>query len=451
MIDKAKVFTVFGAALLLMAVLVNEWTLGITNIALRGVVFGFDLLLIFAGGMILLYKEKIFNEIVLLFGTLLFLFVFIEGYYRIFDPFPYFGPWEINQTEHGNLSRYDDVLGWSGVPHGKEELVMKNSKSLLRLNSLGFRDIEHTSAKKPAIVFLGDSFTWGFEVEFEDMFVNMLRKKMPDVDVYNLAHRGYGTDQELLTFRRWDYRGDLRLVVLMFCENDFRNNSRTVEYEKQKPMFELRDGVLTLTNVPVPSDEKWQQRKSGTREAVPLKERIMWALFRSHFLHDIYYRIELMQETPNAEIPQVKKADHPVMRESHSLTTQIISELNKEVQERGGRLVVVAIPSKEHLSNEEESTSYRTRVKTMCRDLKIGYLDLWPYFKRAHARLYFRLDGHTNRSGNAVIMKAIYRYLNDRKDETDSDLTNNGDGHKNDKGQGHLKDTPGDGHDMDKL
>src|SRR5262252_3294345 len=108
-------------------------------------------------------------------------------------------------------------------------------------NGHGFRDIEHKDSgdKKPAIVFLGDSFTWGFEVESAQMFVNRLRDRLPGYEIFNLAHRGYGTDQEFLTFKQWSDNPPLKFVFLMFCENDVDDNNSSVRYDKPKPQYQL--------------------------------------------------------------------------------------------------------------------------------------------------------------------------------------------------------------------
>ena len=33
--------------------------------------------------------------------------------YRLFDPYPHYPSWEINRSEHGNLSQVDESLGWN--------------------------------------------------------------------------------------------------------------------------------------------------------------------------------------------------------------------------------------------------------------------------------------------------------------------------------------------------
>ena len=148
-------------------------------------------------------------KLALLFSTLLVLFLVLEVGYRRGDPYPYYSPAETSGTRHWNVTVYDSLLGWRGVPNCSEWFTTGNGRTLIEHNRFGFRDVEHIdeSPEAEAIVFLGDSYTWGYEVSFDQMFVNLLREDLASYDVYNLSHRGYGTDQSLLTFEQWQYPG----------------------------------------------------------------------------------------------------------------------------------------------------------------------------------------------------------------------------------------------------
>jgi len=189
----------------------------------------------------------------------------LEVLYRVLDPFPYFTEEKINSTEYGNLTTFDETLGWKGVANGMGEFVTQNNRVRLTHNRQGNRDVEHedVSTKKPAIVFLGDSFTWGHEVEFDEMFVNRLRDRLPAYEIFNLAQRGYGTDQELISFRNWADSRQLRLVALVFCENDIEDNNSEFRYDKPKPRYRLKNDALVLTGVPLPRVEAWTNPRPG--------------------------------------------------------------------------------------------------------------------------------------------------------------------------------------------
>ena len=71
-------------------------------------------------------------------------------------------------------------------------------------NWLGYRDVEHRIAKAPGTgraVVLGDSFTWGVKVEYEDTWPQRLgriltRQRGEPWEVVSLARPGMNTVEE---------------------------------------------------------------------------------------------------------------------------------------------------------------------------------------------------------------------------------------------------------------
>src|SRR5690242_18628209 len=60
--------------------------------------------------------------------------------------------------------RYDSDLGWAPVPNARAAFTGSRTVDVQN-NSIGMRDIEHGRGGSPRILFVGDSFTWGFDVE----------------------------------------------------------------------------------------------------------------------------------------------------------------------------------------------------------------------------------------------------------------------------------------------
>jgi len=352
--------------------------------------------------------RTIAQNIALLFGSSLFCFFVIEMGYRVLDPFPFFSRDEINHTEHGNLSTYDQALGWKGVPGGTAEFVTENNRVWLAHNGYGFRDIEHKDSndKKPAIVFLGDSFTWGYEVEFGEMFVNQLRDRLPSYEIFNLAHRGYGTDQEFLTFTRWRDNRPLKFVILMFSENDVEDNNSSVRYTKPKPQYQLVENELVLTGVPVPKIEDWTHSRPAEMVLNSWRTKLKKILFRSHFLHVIYFRYSLFRSSNKGN--RIRKDGKGA---DLTLTSRILEELKKEVERRGAKLVVFFIPSKREIERLDDSLPYQIEIADLCQKRGIEYFDLASDFKTSWYRTYYRHGGHWNSRGHQVAAEAMYTYL----------------------------------------
>ena len=118
-------------------------------------------------------------------------------------------------------SRYNTPFGL--VPHRPTE------GSIGRTNASGFRDreraVERTSPA-PRIVALGDSFTWGAGITYDDIFVTLIEQQLqsqqPGTEVINLGASGFQPD-EYLSVLKWQglqYRPDL-VLLNFYIGNDF--------------------------------------------------------------------------------------------------------------------------------------------------------------------------------------------------------------------------------------
>lgn len=96
----------------------------------------------------------------------------------------------------------------------------------VEINSLGFRgpepDLSATQAVR--ILLLGDSFTFGYGVEYDQTFGAVLQRKLGDAGIqsiiFNAGVTGWGTAQQLLFASDHEERLNPDIVVLTFCEND---------------------------------------------------------------------------------------------------------------------------------------------------------------------------------------------------------------------------------------
>lgn len=158
---------------------------------------------------------------------------------------------------NGLAYQYDAELGWSPVPSSTTVVSLPRTMTI-KHNSLGLRDIEPERDERPTVLFLGDSFVWGYNVEDHERFTDLLRLELPGYRIVNAGVSGYGTDQQYLLMRRiWD-RVKPDVVVLMFCvENDRQDNSSNVRYFSYKPYFQaLPDGGWQFVGQPPPKSRR---------------------------------------------------------------------------------------------------------------------------------------------------------------------------------------------------
>lgn len=97
----------------------------------------------------------------------------------------------------------------------------------IKTNSLGFRDYEYSIDKpgnKKRIVLLGDSFTLGWGVPFEDTFAKqletMLNERESNHEVINMGVGNYNSTMEVELFKLKGLQLKPDMVVLMFFVND---------------------------------------------------------------------------------------------------------------------------------------------------------------------------------------------------------------------------------------
>ena len=187
-------------------------------------------------------------------------------------------PFDERRTGSGNpLARFDPELGWDYIPGltktvdfpDPEGGVARRSITVSLDPDLGARVASphvRIDPSAPTIVFVGDSFTMGHAVTWDESFVGRVAAAFPAVQVVNLAVQGYGTDQAWLRLRRNAPRfSDLRAVVYGFIPRHVYRNAhadrrvlvRTAYFAGTAPRFVLADdGTLVLAEHPVRATER---------------------------------------------------------------------------------------------------------------------------------------------------------------------------------------------------
>jgi hypothetical protein len=121
--------------------------------------------------------------------------------------------------------RYDAELGWRPIPNAAS--LYRGAQTVsIKTNSIGLCDIEHDRSPKQTVMFLGDPFTWGYDIEAKQRFTELLRDVFPHTRIVNAGVVGYGTDQEYLLLNEIWNTFEPDVVVLMFCvDNDRKDNA----------------------------------------------------------------------------------------------------------------------------------------------------------------------------------------------------------------------------------
>jgi len=250
--------------------------------------------------------------------------------------------------------RYDPELGW--FPKTNDRLTYTGTRTIhIAHNAMGFRDKEHAEEKtRPRIVFVGDSFVWGYDVEVGERFTEFLQEELGSIEVLNLGVSGYGTDQCYLLLQKFFdyYRPDA--VVYMFSETDLQDNAVNFNYRAYyKPYFVLTKAGLELRGVPVPRSSIW------TRWVRSVTDRF------------------------------------PRLSNKKDVTTHLVSAMDSFVKERGASFAVGLIDESERVRGHLEREGI-------------------VYFDVTHVDQRYRYPGHGfhwTPEGHRLVAKAIVAFL----------------------------------------
>jgi hypothetical protein len=156
------------------------------------------------------------------------------------------------------VHRYDPDLGWLPIPNSVGAFA--GSRTIgFRHNSLGLRDVEHVRTDRPTVLFVGDSFVWGYDVEANERFTDLLRAELPGIELVNAGVNGYGTDQEYLLLERIWSALRPNVVVLSFTSSNDRNDNthNMISDGYYKPyLARAADGTWRFLGQPVPKSRQ---------------------------------------------------------------------------------------------------------------------------------------------------------------------------------------------------
>jgi hypothetical protein len=145
----------------------------------------------------------------------------------------------------------DPLIGFRRIPHSRYRFMgdrrIGEGGSAGRFNSMGFRDVDHATAKPPGttrILVIGDSFVAAYQVALDSTFHRRLERALNSralpgrhFEVIALGENGNGTTTEYLTYRAWGAGFDPDVVALLFILNDQADNWRPVALDQQRPFY----------------------------------------------------------------------------------------------------------------------------------------------------------------------------------------------------------------------
>jgi hypothetical protein len=312
-------------------------------------------------------------------------------------------------------TEYDPELGWISQPAVWRPNAFGPGVGV-RTNPQRFRADREVAVEPPAdrlrLVAAGDSFTFGYGVANEDVWVEMLGRREPWLETVNLAQGGYGLDQAFLRYRR---DGDLvrhDVAVLAFITNDFRRMEmdRFIGYDK--PYLALdAGGRLVVHNTPVPRTSNlrrgWARLAPRLRELRTYEAAQRWLGSEPRLVDGEHTAEEIATDLHF-------RPDLPDRRQRQAIVEELVREFGELARERGAVPVLVYLPTRNDGERSRgEARDWRGVIRSASIAAKVPCFDLVDELRKApparQERLFLSrelsvdIQGHYTPEGNAWV------------------------------------------------
>lgn len=308
-------------------------------------------------------------------------------------------------------TEFDPALGWRKQANSKIHRKSGEYDVTIETDAMGLRD-DYASAEIPPkpegttrMLFLGDSFTLGYTVEREDLFVDLLEKAWREegrkVEIVNAGTQAYSTDQELawLTGNGAKFAPDV--VVLFPYENDIWWNAQPTYLGEGKPLFD-ENGDLVSGELPVREPRGW---------------------FASTAVGNLLRKSEKMPrmkvgEAGSMTVEQTSRLTAPPepTKVAEVRTRVLIQQLADASRALGAEFMVCPIPSREAVvppktvpSGVDPARPYQLLVEAANAAGARTTLPLEPLKKAAGSGWtpYYQRDFHLNAQGNLILAQTL--------------------------------------------
>jgi hypothetical protein len=226
-------------------------------------------------------------------------------------------------------TQYDEELGWINIPGRKFEELYGPGRTLTT-NAQGFRGADDVADEVPPgrvrMICSGDSFTLGYGVDDRETWCAELVQLEPRLETVNLGQGGYGIDQAFLWYRRVGFPLPHQVHLFSFIDDDFIRMQSPQFAGYGKPVVEVREGELVVTNQPVP-------KRSGVTA---------WLAHRGPWLRELR-TVRVLESVARPE--RKRRGDEPkALEQVPELAWSIFDELQRMANERGVLLVLAYLP-----------------------------------------------------------------------------------------------------------
>ena len=313
----------------------------------------------------------------------------------------------------------------------KQEVEWGPIKYTMATNSLGCRDAEARvvdRANRQRLLFLGDSFTEGVGVNFENTFVGLtaaaLSIRHPPIDVLNAAVSSYSPIIYLRRLKDLLAQGLQLESLVVFIDISDIEDETLYTFDAQGNVVWDKEGL-----------ETWEYEV----EHIPRNRGFAQRIWRFVRLHTTYtrllrrwFRIWKWEHFGPGYLGWIDLSrakwtfDAEAMREygkkGLALATEHMTQLVQLAHENGVKDISIAVyPWPDQIFHHDLPSIQEQHWRDWARAQKVGFIDLFPVFINGDApteitqKYFIKGDAHWNETGHRLVADEFLRFWSQRQ------------------------------------
>lgn len=319
----------------------------------------------------------------------------------------------------------------------------------VRINNLGFRGENISSQKKKKrVVFIGDSFTFGWGVQLEDTWIKLISESYPEIEFLNLGQGGNHPGDHVRVAKKALplLKPDL-IIVGILQGNDLHQLMRVVEFEESgkltqpasQPVESNQERIQRYLRIAFPNVSKRFPSTTSIQERWKMDAQKLLAEL-NETEHKKYRSLsaKLLSDLENGRLnPSLiyESLHHSTMfREAADTTNKLcqkgiirlhdhLQELELLAAENGTELLFLSLPNRPYgfpatkqalaeLGFEVDGTDTLDANLPLKKAMDgLNSELLFPQIPQQMEPLFFHYDGHWNEHGNRTFASALISSL----------------------------------------